>query len=170
MGDSPASLRYARLLQGWLGRFQWQHFLEEMRDSTLAPAIMASHEEGSSAKNLRSAPRGNPSAGDGVELVTGPDIPPGARIDAIAGVHQDALDAAITPRPIRPRQLLHLSLQDRTLVGPSWMTVRLSFSLELTAISDTRPHVSNPSVKRPGRIAVRPGLESLRQDCLRYGC
>jgi hypothetical protein len=59
MGDSPASLRYARLLQGWLGRFQWQHFLAEMRDSPLAPAIIASHEEGSTAKNRCSTPRGS---------------------------------------------------------------------------------------------------------------
>jgi hypothetical protein len=60
-------------------------------------------------------------------VVTGPDIPPRTHIDAIAEVLQGTLDAAITPRPIRLRHPLHLSLQDRTLVDRALMTVSLSF-------------------------------------------
>jgi hypothetical protein len=48
----------------------------------------------------------------------------------------------------------------------------LSFLMlsELPALADTRPQASEPSVKRPGPIAVRLGLESLHPHCFWYGC
>jgi hypothetical protein len=47
---------------------------------------------------------------------------------------------------------------------------RFSMRSKRTALADTRPQVRAPSVKRPGPIAARLGLESRRPHYFWYGC